>query len=93
MNSHVFQAKALFEHRLGARSAAFKTALMSAMGHLAVQSRSVLIKDTLSATASGWIAFYPSDALIYKAPRVSVRFIRKSSSGTPARAIIDVGYR
>ncbi len=92
MSSHVFQAKDLFGHRRGARAAAFKTALMSAMGHLALQSRNVLIKDTLSAPPCGWVAFYPSDELIYKAPRVCVRFMRKSASA-PARAIVEVDYR
>lgn len=91
MSNHFFQAKDLFGHRAGARAAAFKTALMSAMGHLAIQSRHVLIKDTLSSPPCGWVAFYPSDELIYKAPRVCVRFMRKCAR-TPARAIVEVGY-
>lgn len=92
MEKHVFQAKDLFAHKRGARSAAFKTALLSAMGSLALQSRMPLVHDSMVSGVCGWIAFYPSDSFIHKAPRIMVKFIGKHPGGDSARAIVDVGY-
>ena len=92
MDKHVFQAKDLFAHKRGARSAAFRTALMSAMGSLALQSRMPLVHDSMVSGVCGWIAFYPSEAFIQKAPRIMVKFIGKQRGGDSARAIVDVGY-
>jgi len=93
VNKHVFLAKDLLGHKRGARSAAFKTAMLSAMGYLAVQSRKPLIRDTLTSDLCGWIAFYPSETFILRAPRICVRFLGQHHLGDPARAVIDVDYK
>lgn len=93
MEKHVLMAKDLFSHKRGARSAAFKTALMSAMGCLAVQSRRPLIRDTLTTEMCGWIAFYPSETFIVNAPRISVRFVERHPLDDPAHAVIEVDYK
>lgn len=88
-----YEAKNLFGHVPTQRTHILRMALLAAMGIRALEGQPPLLRDTLTRVLRGSISFYPNEAFLPKAPRISVTFIdRDEHEGLPARAVLEVEY-